>query len=238
MGCEHERIERIHKRFVADASHYLRTPVTAIRGEVQLLERRVDLDAETSAALNRIAARTNDLERLVDDLLLLAELDRQPLIPQSRCRLDSILLDVLAQFSQRAREKQIIWNVQMPGGSMVVQCATQPLQQALHAMLDTAIAGSWPGSSILISLERSGMHAVIIVANAGPGFPAEDSSTVFDRFHHTERTDNRMAQGVGLAIVKAVIEAHGGSIAITSVPNSGTTSTITLPLFLSDSDSV
>ncbi|MDB5033355.1 MAG: domain S-box [Chlorobi bacterium] len=230
-------LEQVHlnqRRFVADASHDLRTPLTVLRAELDQLLGHAGLDQRTRSALLRIANESRRMEHLAADLLLLATLDaQQKVITSNRVWLDGLLIDSVAQLTMIAMEKNISWDVQIEE-PVEVLCDLTMLERALTNVLENAIKYSAGPSAVEVRLARSDGAAVIAVRDHGVGIPAGDLPYVFDRFFRGDLTRGTPGTGLGLPIVKAVVEAHHGIVSLTSEVGVGTTVTVVLPVAAAD----
>ncbi|MEP7220864.1 MAG: PAS domain-containing sensor histidine kinase [Bacteroidota bacterium] len=227
------RLEQIHlnqRRFVADASHDLRTPLTVLRAELDQLFGRGGFDDATRDALLRIGTESKRLERLASDLLLLATLDaQQNVVPSNRVWLDGLIIDSVTQLTTIAVEKDITWDVQIEE-SVEILCDLTTLERALTNVLENAIKYSAGPGTVDVRLARSSDAAMITVRDHGVGIPVGDLPYVFDRFFRGDLTRGTPGTGLGLPIVKAVMEAHRGLVSLTSEVGVGTTVTMVLPV--------
>ncbi|MEO5930249.1 MAG: PAS domain S-box protein [Candidatus Kapaibacterium sp.] len=227
------RLEQIHlnqRRFVADASHDLRTPLTVLRAEVDQLLGRAGLDDATRSALLRMGTESKRMEHLAADLLLLATLDAQQMMtPSNHVWLDGLLIDSVAQLTTIAVEKDITWDVQIEE-SVEILCNLMMLERALTNVLENAIKYSAGPGTVEVRLARSSDAAIITVRDHGVGIPAGDLPCVFDRFFRGDLTRGTPGTGLGLPIVKAVMEAHCGVVSLASEVGVGTTVTMVLPV--------
>jgi heavy metal sensor kinase len=220
------------RRFVADASHELRTPVTAIRSITDVaLEDPVDFQ-ECIVALREINAEAERLGRLLNDLLTLARADEDQ-IPLERepVRLDLLALDVAATMESLAVERGIELQVQanMPA---TVLGDTVRLIQVMMGLVDNALTYTHAGGKVIISVEAYRATADFIVCDTGIGIAPDDLPHIFERFYRADpaRSHAASGSGLGLSIADWVIQAHGGSIAVESKIGQGSTFTVTLPL--------
>jgi heavy metal sensor kinase len=217
------------RRFLADASHELRSPLAAIRTNVEALLRGVDDDpAERNATLRAIARETDRMGRLVADLLALAHADAGQPLERRAVALDSLLLDVYQQ------QRRLAGPVRLELGELEqVQVEGDPdrLKQLLLNLVDNALRYTQPGGTVVLDLVRQGDQAALRVRDNGPGIPAEHLPRIFERFYRVDRTRTRQGggTGLGLAICKWVAEAHGGRIEVESEPGQGSTFTVLLP---------
>lgn len=227
-----ERIEalfRAQQRFVADVSHELRSPLTAIRGNLDLLRRGALDDAAARAeTLAAIESETARMQRLVQDLLLLAQADAGVPIEKHRVELDTLLLDVFRQARLNAG------NVKVSLGSedqvQVIGDADR-LKQLFLNLIDNAIKYTPAGGNVTLSFGREGDWVRVSVADTGIGIPAKDLPHIFDRFYRVDKARSREkgGTGLGLAICKWIAEAHGGRIEVQSQVGKGSTFTVWLP---------
>ena len=228
-----EQLELAHaqqKQFVADASHDLRTPLTIVRGELDLLMENSEQNPRSEKSIRRAINAINRLDHLSNDLILLAHLDsrseRSPLVTH---RLDEVLLESVSSLSVVSREKEISWQIDI-GETLEVECDRHAMERAICNVLENAIKYSPVGSIIRVELQTNGSHARIIISDSGTGISAEELPRVFDRFYRSDQARSTQGVGLGLSIVKSVIEALNGSVSIGSEPGAGTTVTLEIPL--------
>jgi signal transduction histidine kinase len=217
------------RRFTGDASHELRTPVATVLADASLaLERQRD-SAEYRAALERIQAEAVRMGRIVDGLLVLARADATATAPRAE-RVDiARLVEAASQrIAGRPREQGITVNARTVDGLVVLGDATG-LGQVLDNLLDNALRFAPAGSAVEVTVARDHARARITVSDRGPGIAASERSRVFERFHRAPGSRGPGA-GLGLAIARAVVDAHGGSIAVTETPGGGATFVVELPL--------
>jgi PAS domain S-box-containing protein len=230
LNAAMEKLEEAHlmqKRFVADASHDLRTPLTVINGEIDLLLRGNRISDETRLPLERVIEELKRLESLASDLLMLARLDANIADRTDVVRLDELLLDCVEKLTMLARQKDIRWGVRL-SDPVEINCDAYALDRAISNVLENAIKYSPRQSLVDVMLESDNEHYAITIADNGPGIPASDLPYVFDRFYRSDLTRSTPGTGLGLSIVKSVVEAHQGSVAVLSSPGEGTTVKIML----------
>jgi signal transduction histidine kinase len=191
-----EVAQRSERRFLADASHELRTPVTALRGNVDYLARH-GADPETVADLTADVER---LARLVDDLLVL---ERQGQAPAAAGR---VALDAIAR-AAAATADDVEVRVD-DGGPVLVEGDEAALRRALDNLIANALVHGRPPVQVIVA--RDGEEARVAVVDAGPGLAREDAEAAFERFWRSPASRARPGTGLGLAIVRAVATAHGG----------------------------
>lgn len=230
-------LERLHqaleseRRFVSDASHELRTPLANMSAELELALRRPRTPAEMEAALRSTSEETSRLVRLAEDLLVLARADGGG-IPLVRERVDIARLanETIDAFSARSRSRGVAMHARVPAG---LQASFDPLRmrQALGNLLDNALRHTPSGGRVMIDAEGEDGLVVIQVSDTGEGFPAPFLPLAFEPFSRADAARSRAdgGTGLGLALVRAVVEAHGGTVEATNRPDGGASVTVRLP---------
>ena len=210
------------RRFVADASHELRTPVTVIGGYAQLAQRYPEpLPEPISQALERIGAQAARMGALVDDLLLLARLDSGRPLAADRVDLTRLVIDVVND--ARAAAPDHHWELDLPEEPVTVTGDEQRLHQVLANLTSNARVHTSVGSTVTVAVRRAADlpdRVLVEVCDDGPGIPTALQPEIFERFVRGEASRSRAAgsTGLGLAIVAAVTAAHGGQISLSSEP--------------------
>ncbi|MFE2069560.1 sensor histidine kinase [Streptomyces sp. NPDC059467] len=227
----HASEERL-RTFAADASHELRTPVASVRGHAELaLLHPGPVPPEVTRALERIAAESSRMGEMVDDLLLLARLDAGRPLERRPVDLTHLILDAVTD--ARAAGPGHRWTLDLPEDPVTVPGDSHRLQQVLANLLANARLHTPAGTKVTVLLEAEDGTAVLRVHDDGPGIPTDVQPGVFERFtraEHRRRQDATGAgAGLGLSIVAAVVEAHGGTVTVESRPGS-TAFTVKLPL--------
>jgi signal transduction histidine kinase len=219
------------RRFIADASHDLRTPLTVIRAEVDLLLRRDGYDDVTVQALQRVVSESKRLERITDDLILLATLDAMS--PEVEKGYDTVqpaelLMEALMKLSPVVRSKSIAWNTTVDF-ALELRCNPTMVERAMYNILENAVNFSSYGATIDVQLSAMDADVTLIVSDIGQGIESAELPHIFDRFYRSDTARNTPGTGLGLSIVKAVVEAHGGTVRIVSAPGVGTTVRLAFP---------
>jgi len=229
-----EELFRAQQRFVADVSHELRSPLTAIRGNLDLLKRGAFASAaEREASLAAIDSESARMQRMVQDLLLLAQADAGISIQKQIVELDTLLLEVYRQARIMAAGVKVSWGSE--DQAQVLGDADR-LKQLFVNLVDNAIKYTPSGGEVTLALERAAPWVRVTVADTGVGIPSQDLPKIFDRFYRVDKARARDpssesgSTGLGLAIVKWIVDAHGGKIDVTSEVGKGTTFTVWLPL--------
>ncbi len=229
-----DRLEQgfeIQRRFTSDASHELRSPLSRLRTELEVMLRRPRETGEYVETLNSCLEEVERLTRLVEELLALARMDgEQRREPATIIPLNPIAEEAIRRVGGFAKERQVQLVLE-PSPPVEAQMASGPLGLALVNLLDNAVKFSPPGGRVIIRLGVKGPDALVSVADEGPGIPEEDLPHLFERFHRgaAARTLNVPGVGLGLSIVQAILHAHGGQIRASNRPEGGAIFTIHLP---------
>lgn len=226
----HASEERL-RRFAADASHELRTPVASVRGHAELaLLHPGPVPPEVTRALQRITAESARMGEMVDDLLLLARLDAGRPLERQPVDLTHLVLDAVTD--ARATGTDHRWTLDLPENPVTVPGDAHRLHQVLANLLANARLHTPVGTKVTVTLETGPDSALLSVHDDGPGVPEAIRPDVFERFTRAEHRRRADAPGggagLGLSIVAAVVEAHGGSVDVASRPGS-TQFTVRLP---------
>ncbi len=218
------------RRFVADASHELRTPVSAVGAYAELFERGAQQrPADLARVLRGIRVETARMQALIEDLLLLTRLDEgRPLERQP--------VELVGLAGEAVEAAQTIggeWPVSIEADEPVeVTGDRMQLREILDNLLANVQTHTPPGTQTIVRVRREGDEAILEVADQGPGLNAEDAARVFERFYRADpsRARERGGTGLGLAVVAALIEAHGGRVELDTTPGTGATFRVRLPV--------
>ncbi|MHA5053135.1 sensor histidine kinase [Streptomyces sp. SD15] len=225
------------RRFVADASHELRTPLMSVRGYADLFQyAAANEPEEREKHLARLRAEAARMGVLLDDLLLLARLDAG--------EVEAPLQLVDADLVELAREAADAFRAGRPDHALSVTAGPDPvrlrldplrIRQVLDNLLTNAAVHTPPGTKVCLDVSVSGGTVQVRVTDSGPGIPAADQERVFDRFYRVDkaRSRDRGGSGLGLAVARSLVRAHGGTVELTSRPGS-TAFTIRIPLARTD----
>lgn len=225
---EQEAQDRL-KQFIADASHELRTPITSVKGYAELYRAGGLADDEALAnAMARIEKESTRMGRLVEDLLLLARLDRESSLELGPVDMKLIVDEAVSDFEALDPDRPI----HVSGDETAfVQGDEARLTQVVANLLSNARIHTPAGRPVDVAVSSVNGHVVLEVTDDGPGIPPEDLPRVFDRFHRvdTSRARKSGGSGLGLSIVSAIVESHGGSVAVRNAEGRGAHFTVTLP---------
>lgn len=226
------------KRFTADASHELRSPLTNVKSTVELALDRPREAPEYRAALASVGEEAERLRRIVEDLLLLARADAGRLPFESDpVRLDVLAAEVAESFGPRVAEAGLRLETSAAPG-VVVQGDERWLRQLLQNLVENAVRFSpapTPGRSapvVTVGLSTEQDAALLTVSDEGPGIPSEDRVRIFERFYRgdaSRRRDGDGGAGLGLAICSWIVEAHAGRIEALGRPGGGTVVRVRIP---------
>jgi two-component system, OmpR family, sensor kinase len=216
------------RQFVADASHELRTPLTSIRGYAELL-RRGGISDETGVAraLQRVEDEAARMGGLVEDLLLLAELDRGRPLRVEPVDLRVICSNVVADANAVEHGHHLSLQA---GNPVIVLGDSERLVQVAHNLVRNSLAHTPDGTTVTVSARVSRGMGVIEVLDNGPGIQQHDTARAFDRFYQGDPSRTGGGTGLGLAIVRAIAEALGGSAHLSVPPGGGTSVLVAVPL--------
>lgn len=220
------------RRLVADASHELRTPLAILRAELELASRPGRTRDELAAAMDSAAREAERLTRLTDDLLLLARRDADRLaITREPVELGPLLAESVARFAPRAHGVRITADAGADA-TRIAWLDPERIRQALDNLIENALRVAPPGSTIAVTGAVDGDRLVLGVSDAGPGFPPEFLPHAFEPFRRPDDGRGRASgsAGLGLAIVAAIAEAHGGRAGAENRPGAGAVVRLEIPL--------
>lgn len=223
------QLEEMRREFVANVTHELKTPLTSIRGYVELLqdEKR---DAQTRAKFYEIIGIEADrLQRLIDDLLELSRIENslQKAPETKRTDVSKIALETLEHLSPMARERQVTFS-----SELTIRADPDRMVQLFTNLIQNAVKYNRPGGSVLVATQAVRGMAVIRVEDTGLGIPQESLPRIFERFYRVDKGRSRElgGTGLGLSIVKHIVQLYGGDISVDSVVEKGTVFQVRFPL--------
>ncbi|PZF81021.1 two-component sensor histidine kinase [Jiangella anatolica] len=228
--------EQRMRRFIADASHELRTPLTSIRGFAELYRQGVvHGEPEVRQLLRRVEDEAARMGLLVDDLLLLARLDQQPVIARAPVDLIGIVVESVQQARLVARGHDLRLHVDGRPVPLVIGDALR-LRQVVDNLVRNATVHTPPGTvvDVTVSAAESGW-TLLEVRDDGPGLTDDDAAHVFERFYRADPSRSRSdgsrhsGSGLGLSIVAALVTAHGGQVELRTAPGDGARFRVLLP---------
>ena len=224
----HEALDR-ERRFVDEASHELRTPLGVLKAEVDLALKEQRSREELEAALRSIAQETERLRRLTQDLLVLARSDRGRL-PVHRADVDvsGVIERVAAEFGDRAGREEV--RLRIAGSNVRAKVDGDRVRQAVENLVDNGLRHAGRGGTVEIRADRDGDRLRVVVTDSGPGFAGDVLERAFEPFARADGGREGDGAGLGLTIVRAVAEAHGGSATARNLEGGGAAVTLDLPI--------
>jgi signal transduction histidine kinase len=232
----HDLLQRLaeafarERQFISDASHELKTPLTSINANAQMLLRWADNDpAIRTESLETIASESATLAGMVNGMLTLAKADRGDEIPKEPVSLAQIASDVTHHATQRATEKGLDLTFEHDGTPIVFGDASL-LRQLVGNLVDNALKFTERGH-VDVRVGSGEGQAWVEVSDTGPGIPREELAHVFDRFYRADKARSRIVPGtgLGLAIVRSIARVHQGGVSAGSAPGGGALFRVTLP---------
>ncbi|WP_255770020.1 sensor histidine kinase [Pseudarthrobacter sulfonivorans] len=214
-----QRSETKVRQFVADASHELRTPLTAIRGYTELLRMTETFTEDGRKSLGRVQSQSERMTTLVEDLLLLARLDEGRAPETTDVDLTQLVVETVSD--EKVMAPDHVWQLKLPAEPITVRGDNTQLHQVLANLLSNARKHTPAGTTVAAGVMRSADGSIVVtVTDDGPGIPAEFQGRIFSRFARADaaRSGSEGSSGLGLSIVESIVEAHGGSVELTSRP--------------------
>jgi signal transduction histidine kinase len=231
---QQRELDRLKDDFVATVSHELRTPLTSMMGFLEMIREGEagELNDEQKRFLAIVYRSSERLQRLVGDLLFVARLDANGLQLQfGEAKLDDIVREAVESSGALARSREV---------SLVAEVDEMPpvsgdkerLSQLVGNLVSNALKFTPAGGSVVARTFVDGGHAVVEIADTGIGVPLGEQSRLFQRFFRSSTATEQAIPGTGLGLVisRAIAEAHGGTIGVTSLPGEGTTFRVEIPL--------
>ena len=226
--------EQLRREFVANVSHELKSPLTAIRSltETLLTGGALEDQSKNRQFVGMIEEEAARLSRLIEDLLALSQIESKAMpLKLSLVELKPLAESVFASLEPAIKARGIAVAMECPDG-FAVRADPDRLQQVLFNLADNAIKYNKPGGRVTLSVTPNGSWATLTVADTGIGIPDHDLPRLFERFYRVDKARSRElgGTGLGLSIVKHIVEAHGGSVSVDSQLDQSSRFSFTLPL--------
>lgn len=226
--------DRARRQLLADVSHELMTPLTAIRGYAETLglPQFAPPSTEGTRAVKVIQEEGERIERLVGDLLDLARFEAGGIsLAQESVDLAEVFERVSERHAKAAQDKQVSIVIEPHDDDLRLVGDPMRIEQAMQNLAANALKHTPPNGTVRLGARRDGDRVRLTVSDNGVGIPAEHLPHVFDRFYKADRSRSQSGSGLGLSIVKAIVERHGGTVAVRSTPNVATVFEVSLPIF-------
>jgi len=228
------RLEQVRSDFVANASHELKTPISAIRGFVETIVDDPDMSEDVRTRfIERISKQVTRLDHIVQDLIHLSRFDTHARkMSVSRLELSFLLDQVYQAHLDDAEAAGVSLRLDVPDKPIEVDGESEALEQMVTNLVDNAIKYSKSEGLVVLRLRTLGQMAVIEVEDNGIGIPDGELQRIFERFYRVDRARSREkgGTGLGLSIVKHIAQSHRGSVMVESHPGKGSVFTVRLPL--------
>lgn len=230
LSLQRERI-RLISDFIRDASHQFRTPLSVINSKVYLVSKMIDKPDAREAQLRGIQEQSDNILKLVESLVAMSRLDSDVAFNPASLQPGQLLEALYTRHETLAREKNIQMKLDISGGLPIIQADVDELYNALSQLMENAISYTDAGGCIVIRARAEGEEQVAIeISDTGQGIDANELPHIFDRFFRGHIAFSTPGFGLGLALVKKIVERHGGTINVESEPGKGTTFTMLLPV--------
>lgn len=230
MAAQLSTLSQAQAQFLSKVSHELRTPLTIVKGFAITILRSADLDMEKQRQIDIINQQTDNLTRLVDDLLDLSRIDvNQLTLIKQPTNLVTVVQSVMDAYEVLAQEKQIALYFYAEADQLQALVDEQRINQVCTILLDNAFKHAIASDVVSVTLTHDDAQVMIVVEDSGPGIPPEDLPHVFERFYQSASAQEGM--GLGLSLARELIYAHGGEIYVHNRQPKGCCFTIALPLY-------
>jgi len=230
---ELERLETMRRDFIANVSHELKTPITAIRGLVETLisDRRMEPEKH-ERFLQKIANQSMRLSSIVTDLLTISRLESGKILERKLFDLRRAIVNPVHSLTATGENRGVKMEMDIPDDPVSIVGDEESLCEAVNNLLDNGLKYSREGGDVFVRLYRKEETVVIEVEDTGAGIEKRDQQRIFERFYRVDKARSRElgGTGLGLSIVKHIAISHGGSVFVESAPGQGSTFRIVLPL--------
>lgn len=232
MAEQLKNLEETRRSFVANVSHELRSPLTSMKGFLEAMQDGAVPEEKREETLDVVLNETRRMTAMVNDLLDLAKIESGTItLHYETFDINELIRRILITFDARFTEKRMDMEVRFASEQCFVYADSIQIGQVLRNLIDNAIKYSTAGSSVFVSTYSVRREVFVVVRDHGAGIPQEDVPFIFDRFYKVEKAHTpspQIGSGLGLSIVKRIIEQHGQSITVRSARGKGTQFTFTL----------
>ncbi|MFT7563635.1 MAG: two-component system phosphate regulon sensor histidine kinase PhoR [Bacteroidia bacterium] len=232
---ELDNLSRVRRDFVANASHELKTPITAIRGLTETILDDPEMEEQTRIRFTeKIHTQSLRLSTLVTDLMTISRLESDRVEQHFEpFNLVEVVRRSIGTASAACKDKQLSLEADLHENELTIDGDMQAINQLIDNLIDNAIKYTPSGGEIKVSLSRDNSNALLKISDTGVGINPEHHQRIFERFYRVDKARSRDlgGTGLGLSIVKNIVDQHGGSVSLESLEGSGTTFIVVLPLF-------
>lgn len=225
LAVDLQRYRDTRQEFLANISHELRTPITYLEGYTKVIKDGLyETEGERDLYLDIIHQEAHRLQHLVDDLFELAKMEEGKVtLTQEWIDLSQLAEQAVRRVELKAKEKGLLLKLQLSGDAYMIRGDQKRMEQIIMNLLENAIRYTDEGE-IIVHMEFAADAATLIVEDTGIGIPEEELPYIFERFYRVEKSRSRQygGSGLGLSIVKKLVELHGGKIRMISQPGAGT----------------
>jgi len=230
-----DKIERsfaAQRHFMQDISHELRTPLTILKGELEVALKRDRSQDEYSSILRSNLEEINNINRIVENLLMLLRFDAgEAALKKEPVDIAALLESVVNDLRTMAVQKGLAINFSYDGSEKIIlEADREKLRRAFLNIIDNAVKYTPQKGVISVTLDRERDFVRVVLKDTGIGIAKEDLPFIFDRFYRADKSRTDSSFGLGLSIVKSIVESHRGSVEAESVPKEGTVFTVRLPM--------
>ena len=225
-----KKIDEIKSDFVSTISHDLRSPLTAIMGYIDLIDRVGPLNKTQQEFIARVQNSTQSITSLVDDLLKLGKIESGFDSQNEKIYLGQLIHSIADSFQYRIIEKRFNIVMDLPEEMPPIYATASQLRQVVENLLDNAFKYTPPGGKIVIQAKVEQKQIILEIKDSGIGISPMDLPHVFDKFYRAGNVGSIVGTGLGLAIVKSIVDNHHGRIWVESAPGEGTTVTVVFPV--------
>jgi PAS domain S-box-containing protein len=227
-----KEVDEMKSEFVATVSHDLKAPLTFMRGYTTMLPMVGQLNDRQQAYVQRILEGVGQMNTLISDLLDLRRVEAGVGIDRDPCRLGLVLVEAVEAMRARATAKEIDLRLEPSEGAPTIVGDRTLLRQVVSNLVDNAIKYTPEHGAVNVGLDTSPTSAIIRVSDTGIGIAPADQTRLFEKFHRIKRREMESVQGtgLGLALVKSIVDRHGGRVWVESTLNEGSTFYVELPL--------
>ncbi|HZD10617.1 MAG TPA: ATP-binding protein [Candidatus Binatia bacterium] len=225
-----KKLEEDRSDFMHALSHDMRNPLTSIIGYTEVMERTSELDDRFGTFLGRIRTAADRMLEMVTQLLRTVDAEIYEQLEWEPCALPSIMDKVVHDVEGMALSKSIQVRLELDGDPYEIMADANRLYHAVLNLVENAVKYSPPETKVTVAAKFAEQGAVIDITDEGPGIPEDDLPRIFEKYYRGEAVSDMQGNGLGLAVVRTIVEAHGGSVKARNRPRGGAQFTITLPL--------